>query len=85
MPSRIRRELSACFSNNLKFDYVRLQPDFSLETEHIADDDAYASMDVHAAILYFKSRGWELISHKNFTSRFLARHEPLVVRKLSVS
>jgi len=81
LPFRIKREISAIFLGALEFDYRRLSPDFSTGTPHISDDDAYASMDPHAAIIYFKSRHWEILSHPTFTRRLLSRHEPVVVRK----
>ena len=77
---RIRREIAA-LRGPVAFDYRRLYPDFCASQIHLADDDAYASMDAHAAIIYYESRGWEILSHRTFASRFFVRNAPVVVRK----
>jgi SAM-dependent methyltransferase len=82
MPRRLAREIAlSLFKRPLRFDYKRLHPDFSLDVPHITDDDAQASMDPHAAITYFASRGWTVISHPTFVARMASRGEPVVVRK----
>jgi hypothetical protein len=45
------------------------------------DCDAFSSMDAHAAVSYFRSRGWQVLSHPTMVKRLLIRHEPVVVRK----
>lgn len=52
-----------------------------LDVPHVTDDDAQASMDAHAAIVYFASRGWQVISHPGFIARMKSRAEAVVVRK----
>ena len=80
-PKRFWREMKSILGNPIRFDFQPLFPDFSLELPHVSDDDAQACMDPHAAILYFKTRGWAVLSHPTFRSRILARHEAVVVRK----
>lgn len=58
--------------------YLRLTP--NLDRYLTSDSDAYASIDPHAAVLFFRSRGFEVLSHPGF-KRMLARHEPVVLRK----
>ncbi len=48
---------------------------------HVADDDAVADIDPHSGICFFKSRGYEIISHTSLLSRLIARHKPLIARK----
>ena len=63
----------------LVFDYRRLSPNLS---EYVYTDcDAFTSMDPHAAILYYYSRGYNILSHPTFTRGFLARHDPVVIQK----
>jgi ubiquinone/menaquinone biosynthesis C-methylase UbiE len=84
LPSRLSREVMLFFGvKNIRLSYLALEPDFSLWTQypHISDDDAFVSMDAHAAITYFASRGWGTISHPNFRSRFFCRGEEVVVQK----
>ena len=81
VPGRISREVKNIISGPVQFDFVPLFPDFSQDLPHISDDDALACMDPHSAILYFLSRGWEVVSHPNLFKRITARHEPVVVRK----
>jgi SAM-dependent methyltransferase len=81
LPRRAKRELASRLFGAVEFDFKPLFPDFSLSLPHTSDDDALASMDPHSAILYFHSRGWEIVSHPGWFSRMSARHEPVVVRK----
>jgi SAM-dependent methyltransferase len=81
LPSRVWRELRALLGKSIPFDYCRLQPDFNVNAVHVSDDDAFASMDPYAAIIYFRPRGWQVLSHPTFIKRFFSRHEPVVVRK----
>jgi SAM-dependent methyltransferase len=81
IPPRARRELKAALGRETRFDYQRLFPDFSLDLPHVSDDDAQASMDPHAAIMFYKTRGWRVLSHPDIRSRLLSRHEPVVVQK----
>ncbi len=83
-PARFRREIEfALGKHEVALDYAPLQPDFSLwdRYPHIADDDAFVSMDAHAALIYFASRNWTLISHPTFFRRLTCRGEAIIVRK----
>ncbi|MFQ5663092.1 MAG: class I SAM-dependent methyltransferase [Terriglobia bacterium] len=66
----------------LPFRYRRLQPNLN---QHItSDSDAFVSMDPHRAILFFLSRGYDIVSAPGFWRRFTVRHLPVVVRKPTV-
>jgi SAM-dependent methyltransferase len=78
-PFRFARELKALSNVPLPFKYRRLTPNL---TEYVYTDcDAFTSMDPHAAILYFATRGWDILSHPSRRARLLSRHEPIVVKK----
>lgn len=83
LPSRIRREVLLSSGRSIELDYRALQPDFALweRYPHISDDDAFVSMDAHAALAYFCSTGWKVISHPTFLKRFSCRGEEIVVGK----
>jgi ubiquinone/menaquinone biosynthesis C-methylase UbiE len=83
LPGRIVREARLLFGGKVALDYRKLSPDFALWTryDHQADDDAFASIDAHAALAYFNSRGWQTPSHPTWWTRFSCRGEPIVVRK----
>jgi SAM-dependent methyltransferase len=76
---RVRRELLLASGAVVSFDYVRLTP--NLVSYEYTDSDAFTSMYPHAAICYFLSRGWESLTHPSFGQRFVARHEPVLLRK----
>ncbi len=78
---RARREFSLRSGSPLDFDYERLTPNL----DHYAgtDSDAFTSMDPHAMIGWFLSRGWRILSHPTMKNRLLARHEPVVVQKMT--
>jgi hypothetical protein len=58
----------------------RLRADYENFWE--ADSDACSSLDSHDAVLFFSSRGYEVLNPAGGTLRhLLARHEPVVVRK----
>lgn len=80
VPARIWRELRfALRPRPLAFAYRRLQPNL---TEYLcADSDASVSMDPHAAIMYFLSRGYQILSASTALRRVLVRHAPVIVRK----
>ena len=75
LPRRLWRELR----RTRTFEYHALQP--NLDQYLGTDSDAFVSMDPHAMAFYFAIRGWEVLSHPTRRARFLARHEPVVVRK----
>ena len=83
---RIKREILFKVSNRaLPLKYKKLEPDFSLweRYDHISDDDAFISMDAHAAIIYFLSRRWVCVSHPSILARLMCRGEEIVFKKYS--
>lgn len=83
LPQRVWRELKLIGGKPIPLDYRNLTPRFDLwETyPHISDDDAFVSMDAHAALTFFCSRGWVPISHPNLIRRVGCRGTEIVVRK----
>lgn len=80
LPKRLLRELKYVLSRNpSNFDYVRLNP--NLQEYVYTDSDAWTNMDSHSCIMYFYSRGWDVLSAPNFFKRLSVRHHPVVVRK----
>lgn len=79
LPARLWREVRLAGRARLGFEYRKLSPRF--DTYTYTDCDAFTSMDPHAALTFFLSRGWQALSHRGFRARMLARHEPVVVRK----
>lgn len=78
LPRRVMRELLALLRTP-PFAYHRLTPNLH---EYVGTDcDAFTSMDPHAAILYFRGRGWEVPSHPTRIARMLVRHGAVAVRK----
>lgn len=65
LPLRMKREIMFLSRKRVSLEYRPLTPDFSLwdRYPHIADDDAFASIDAHAALTYFASRHGKVISH----------------------
>jgi hypothetical protein len=61
----------------------KLAPDFDLIEKygHISDDDAFISMDSHAAMIYFLSKDYEIVSHNSLFKRLFCREEPIIIRK----
>jgi len=88
VPVRLMREiLLAVGSSPMVLQYRKLEPDFSLwdRYPHISDDDAFVSIDAHAALTYFASRNWEILSHPTIVRRLICRGEEIVVRKPGLS
>jgi hypothetical protein len=84
LPQRLFAEIQLAFGvKNIPIRYKALQPRWDLIEQygHVSDDDAVADIDPHAGICFFKSRGYEIISHASLFSRMIAKHEPLIVRK----
>lgn len=79
LPRRLAREWQMRKGTPLPFTYKRLTP--NLDSYLGTDSDAFTSMDPHAAVVYFASRGWEIVSHPTRAKRLGARHEPVIVRK----
>lgn len=83
LPARLSREARLLFGMKVPLEYDKLDPDFSLWTryDHTADDDAFASIDAHAGLSYFVSRGWRTPSHPTFWKRLSCRGEPILIQK----
>ncbi len=79
LPRRLVREFKFLRRAPIEFEFRRLNP--SLDQYTYTDCDAFTSMDPHAAIVYFSTRGWRVLSHRSVLSRLLCRHEPVVVQK----
>lgn len=83
LPLRLRGEVQLLLGKPMKLRFKALRPRWDLIEKygHTSDDDAVADIDPHAAICFFKSRGYEILSHRNLLARIMARHEPVQVRK----
>ena len=80
IPKRILTEIGTTLVKRpLSFKYKKLKP--NLEEYFCSDSDAFTSMDPHAAILYYRSRGYGIINCNSFIGRILYKHKPVVVRK----
>lgn len=78
LPRRLWRELRWLLTKKpLPFDYQRLHP--NLEEYVMSDSDAFTSMDPHAAIMFFISRGF-LVLPGDFFGRVLVFHVPVIVQ-----
>jgi SAM-dependent methyltransferase len=79
LPRRLWRELRWMLARRpLPFDYIRLEP--NLDEYVMSDSDAFTSMDPHAALLFFLSRGLEA-SQKGIWKRVLGRYHYLNITK----
>ena len=67
----------------MDLEYIILNPGFSLTGKYafISDEDAFISMDSHAMLAYFKSKGWECMSHPTFFSRIKTHGGAVIVKK----
>jgi hypothetical protein len=83
LPKRVLGEITMLSNTPLPLRFKPLSPRWDLIEKygHISDDDAYADIDPHAGIGFFKTRGYEVLSHKTLLSRILSRHEPVIVKK----
>jgi SAM-dependent methyltransferase len=88
VPARALREMRVALGERqLELQFRPLEPDFSLWNKypHISDDDAFASIDAHAAISYFHSRGWRIVSHDGLIRRMTCRSGAIVIQKPTVA
>jgi SAM-dependent methyltransferase len=85
LPRRLACEFLGSTGRTTKLKFQQLPVDDELiETYgHVPDDNAYCNIDAHEVILWFRSRGFEVISHKTFVRRLFCRGEPVIVRKVS--
>lgn len=83
VPIRLSKLLINIKGSQLDLRYKCLTPSNKLIEKygHEADDDAFSSFDIVDAILFFKSRGYEIISHPSFLKKLFARGSTLIVRK----
>lgn len=83
LPARIYREALALVGP-VPLQFRRLQPKLDLIRQygHESDDDAFISMDAHAALAYFTGRGLRCLSHPTARQRFFCRAEPVVVQRV---
>ena len=83
LPKRLLGELKLLGGTPISLRYKPLLPRWDLIEKfgHTSDDDAVADIDPHAAIIFFKSRGYDIISHKSLFTRLTARYQPVNVRK----
>ena len=85
IPWRIWRRLMGKISGRpSSLHYKSLQPNY--ERLWVPDSDACASIDSHEGILFFESRGYEILEPRGGTSaRLLFRGGPIMVRKVASS
>ena len=80
LPRRVLGELRSRVSlRPMPFRYQRLTP--NLEEYLTSDSDAFTSMDPLAALMYFVSRGYDVLNTPGGPRRLFIRHAPLVLRK----
>jgi SAM-dependent methyltransferase len=80
VPGRALRWLAKSRRKNLPLRFRPLSPYLGSEV-FIADCDATASIDIADAVLFFRSRGYELKSHQTTLQILSSGHRPLIVRK----
>lgn len=83
-PKRLVGELKMLSATPQPLRFKKLSPRWDLIEKygHVSDDDAVADIDIHAGICFFKSRDYEILSHNSLMKRLMARHEPVIVRKV---
>jgi len=83
IPARLSKLLINLNGNQLDLRFKRLIPSEGLIAKygHEPDDDAFSCFDIVDAVLFFQSRGYEIISHPTFIKKLFARGSTLVVRK----
>lgn len=78
-PKRVWREILFFFKKSpTSFSYQRLEP--NLEEYIMSDSDAFTSMDPHAVLLYFLSRGF-VVEPNSIVKRILFRNSFVVVSR----
>lgn len=79
VPRRVRREIAMARGRRLPFDFRPLKPNLDEYLE--SDSDAFSSMDPHACLAFFRSRGYDVRNDRGFLSRVLLRAVAIEVRK----
>ncbi|MDB4251140.1 class I SAM-dependent methyltransferase [Amylibacter sp.] len=67
---------------SLRYQELPVDLDLIKRFGHVADDDAYINIDAHSALMFYASKGYELISHPTIFSRLFCRGEGIIIRKL---
>lgn len=82
---RVLSESLRVVNNKVKLRYKKLAPNFDLIEKygHVSDDDAFISMDSHSAMIWFLSRGYNIVSHNSLIKRLFCRGEGIIIRKNS--
>ena len=83
LPKRLLDEIKLIFGIIPKLRFQKLPVDLELIRKfgHVSDDDAFIDIDAHSAITFYKTRGYQIISHPSFLSRVFCRGEGIIVRK----
>jgi SAM-dependent methyltransferase len=82
IPSRVARRLGWRLSGArpTTFRFGRLKPDYAHFWQ--SDFDACSRLDSHEGVLFFESRGYEILNPAGGAMRrIMTRHEPVIVRK----
>lgn len=61
--------------------YRHIVPWFGESAVHVADSDACSQIDVFAAIQFFSSRGYKILTHETVLSQACAGHDILIAKK----
>ena len=81
IPKRLAREfLYSTLQRPTTLKYTRLTPNHVMDDHWVADADAAAAIDPHEVIWFYKSRGYDTVSHNTFWARVFARSEGVGVR-----
>lgn len=81
VPVRIFRRISYFISQSpTELNYRKLKPYLGNDA-NLADADATADIDCHEGLLFFESRGYQVVSHQNWMNRLMAGNDTVVVQK----
>jgi len=82
IPRRMYLESLYLFGKrNIGLVYKKLKPNFDLIQRygHTSDDDAFSSFDKHSIIIYYLSRGHNVVGYESLIKRITCRTGPIVV------
>lgn len=70
---------------NYQLRVKKLKPNFDLIKKwgHQSDDDAFVSLDAHSAMIWFRCRGYKIISNPSILSRVFCRGKPILLQKVN--
>lgn len=80
-PYRIFDELFFRRLNGVRYRELNPDPDLINRFGHESDDDAFVSIDAHAAMMKFRRLGFEILSHNTFVKRIFCRGDPILIQK----